>query len=605
MPSPRCSRWRWAWPGSGSRGASNRTWCSATASANIRRPASRACSASRTEPLLIAERGRLFGSLPAGGRMAAAFADADRVESCTDEFPRLVGGRLQRRQHRAVRSGRGSGAGGGRADGRRRAMRMAGHQPCLPLRAARSGPRRVRVVCEPVSSSARRSGHWCATAPARPSAGRRNSTADYWRRHARQPVEFAKSVRTLAELGCAVLLEVGPQPVLTAAALRAWPDTERRAARQSRRCAAAVADHVRSAKPSRRPTSPATAPTSRALAQDGPQGRPAHLPVPASPVLVFDRARRSGPARCRAHRDRPAARGGPRRGTRRAVGAATGDDQTVGVLKQLAAQHNQQRSSQTIADARYETRLGEVGCTAASASNRSRVPPGFSSPMMPKPLRHWSTLLTARGHRHRILGMPVSDADEEQLEAALRAAAAEEPDAAHPASRGPRPGRRDVGALAGPDAAPSPRAEHSGSSVPRLAAELDAHHLAGHPWRTTGNAGRHRLTRAVQPVGFGRTASYEHPRLWGGLADLAAGGADDWSGLIAHIRWQHRRAKTRSRFGMSAVYVRPAVAARRASRRAAPLELRGDATYLVTGGLGASDWRLPSIWPRTVPVISC
>ena len=46
----------------------------------------------------------------------------------------------------------------------------------------------------------------------------------YWRRHARQPVEFAKSVHTLADLGCKVLLEIGPQPVLTAAALRAWPD---------------------------------------------------------------------------------------------------------------------------------------------------------------------------------------------------------------------------------------------------------------------------------------------------------------------------------------------------------------------------------------------
>ena len=46
----------------------------------------------------------------------------------------------------------------------------------------------------------------------------------YWRRHARQPVEFAKSVRTLADLSCKVLLEIGPQPVLTAAALRAWPD---------------------------------------------------------------------------------------------------------------------------------------------------------------------------------------------------------------------------------------------------------------------------------------------------------------------------------------------------------------------------------------------
>src|SRR6185436_20007790 len=46
----------------------------------------------------------------------------------------------------------------------------------------------------------------------------------YWRRHARQPVEFAKSVRTLADLNCKVLLEVGPRPVLIATALGAWPD---------------------------------------------------------------------------------------------------------------------------------------------------------------------------------------------------------------------------------------------------------------------------------------------------------------------------------------------------------------------------------------------
>src|SRR5262249_24938650 len=47
----------------------------------------------------------------------------------------------------------------------------------------------------------------------------------YWRRHARQPVRFAESVRTAADLGCTVLMEVGPQPLLTAIAMRAWPDT--------------------------------------------------------------------------------------------------------------------------------------------------------------------------------------------------------------------------------------------------------------------------------------------------------------------------------------------------------------------------------------------
>ena len=48
--------------------------------------------------------------------------------------------------------------------------------------------------------------------------------AQYWRRHARQPVRFADSVATLADQGCALLMELGPQPILTAAAMQAWPD---------------------------------------------------------------------------------------------------------------------------------------------------------------------------------------------------------------------------------------------------------------------------------------------------------------------------------------------------------------------------------------------
>ncbi|HEX4395255.1 MAG TPA: polyketide synthase dehydratase domain-containing protein, partial [Mycobacterium sp.] len=49
--------------------------------------------------------------------------------------------------------------------------------------------------------------------------------AQYWRRHSRQPVQFAESVQTVAQLGCSVLMEIGPQPALTGAALQAWPES--------------------------------------------------------------------------------------------------------------------------------------------------------------------------------------------------------------------------------------------------------------------------------------------------------------------------------------------------------------------------------------------
>jgi acyl transferase domain-containing protein len=37
----------------------------------------------------VAERGRLFGGLPEGGRMVALFADAEHVDDIADKFPRV------------------------------------------------------------------------------------------------------------------------------------------------------------------------------------------------------------------------------------------------------------------------------------------------------------------------------------------------------------------------------------------------------------------------------------------------------------------------------------------------------------------------------------
>ncbi len=45
----------------------------------------------------------------------------------------------------------------------------------------------------------------------------------YWCHHIRHPVQFARSMETLATLGCQSILELGPHPVLVGMAQQAWP----------------------------------------------------------------------------------------------------------------------------------------------------------------------------------------------------------------------------------------------------------------------------------------------------------------------------------------------------------------------------------------------
>ena len=48
----------------------------------------------------------------------------------------------------------------------------------------------------------------------------------YWRRHAREPVAFARGVSALAELGVGLVVEIGPHSVLAPMAISAWPESE-------------------------------------------------------------------------------------------------------------------------------------------------------------------------------------------------------------------------------------------------------------------------------------------------------------------------------------------------------------------------------------------
>ena len=86
------------------------------------------------------------------------------------------------------------------------------------------------------------------------------------------------------------------------------------------------------------------------------------------------------------------------------------------VLTKLAAQHNQQRTSRSIADDRYEFRWQK----SAASTNGAHV--GEASTWIligndSDAIRPFVDVLTARGHRHRIVGLPGSDADEDSLAA--------------------------------------------------------------------------------------------------------------------------------------------------------------------------------------------
>ena len=487
--------------------------------------------------LLMAERGRLFGSLPAGGRMVAVFAAPERVESLTDEFPSLSV---------AAYNGANTVLSGPRndldqavarltADGVRcdwldtsHAFHSALLDPILDEfesyanRFNFSPPQRI-LVCN-------RTGATLGTSA--------KLDGSYWRRHARQPVEFAKSVRTLADLSCKVLLEIGPQPVLTAAALRAWPDPAT--------APQAIASLRRNTGDHRQITEAlADAYVLGHLPDFGTVIGPARkLDLPTYPFehrQYWFTEKRVRPTQ-QASKQNAAVRteavrlleDGQIEELAALLDGASDNQQTVEMLTKLAAQHNQQRATQSIADDRYEVRWEK---SAAGISRVSEAGEGSAWLLIgddSDAVQPLVDALTAHGHRHQILGLPVTDADEERLEGTLLAAAADEP-----ALRIVHFAALDA------DTAPSMRSllrmQHRVlGGTRRLFRAAVAAELRRPIWVVTRGAQRVTDADSVSPDqsclwGFGRAASLEHPQVWGGLADLSEGReneADEWSRLI-------------------------------------------------------------------------
>jgi acyl transferase domain-containing protein len=530
---------------------------------------------------LLAERGRLFGDLPAGGRMCAIFADPDRVERLTDEFPSLSV---------AAYNGANTVLSGPSADLELAVAQLtddgarcdwldtshAFHSSLLDpaLDAFESfangfefgSPQRI-LVCNRTGATLGR-----------------NAKLDgsYWRRHARQPVQFAKGVATLAELGCALLLEVGPQPVLTAAALRAWPDpaTAPKAVPSLRRNGA---DHRQVTEALANAYVAGHLPDFGALVP-----QPAHkLDLPTYPfqhrqywftskqvqTAATDSARTEAVKFLEDGRIEELAALLDRAGT-----SLT----TADVLNKLAAQHNQQRSAQSIADIRYEVRWER-----SANSSPAKIGEGAAWLLIGDDavvMRPLIDALTTNGHRHRVLGLPVSDVDEQRLVDELRSAAIDEP------------GLRilHIAALDS-DGAPSMRSllrmQHRIlGGTQRLFRAAAAAELRTPIWVTTQGAQRVTNEDTVSPEqsslwGFCRAAALEYPQVWGGLIDLSGRGADEWSRVIKQVVTASP-GEDQIALRADAVQV-PRLVRRTGQPNSTPLELRSDATYLVTGGLGS------------------
>lgn len=532
---------------------------------------------------LMAERGRLFGSLPAGGRMVAVFTPAERVEALTDEFPALsvaayngantvLSGPAEDLDRAVTRL---------QADGVRcdrletsHAFHSALLDPILDEfeayadRFDYASPQRI-LVCNRTGSAIGRSV---------------KIDGNYWRRHARQPVEFAKSVRTLADLGCKLLVEIGPQPVLTAAALRAWPDPAsapraiaslRRNTADQRQITEALADaYVLGHLPDFGALGPADA---------------GKLDLPTYPFEHREYWYRDD--RERPNQQQHVAAGSRtvrllEEGRIEELAALLGDagdgQQTRDVLTKLAAQHNQQRKAKSVSDARYEFRW-ERSATAIPAADESASWVIVGDEADSRPLLDE---LTARGHRHRVLGLPGSDAEEEAFGAMLRAAVDDEP-ALH---------ILHVAAL-GSDTAPSTQSltrmqRDVLRGTRRLFRAAATAELRRPVWVVTRGAQRVTDADTVAPEqtalwGFCRAAALELPLLWGGLADLGEDGDDQWPALLDQITGLSDPAAREDQIALrdQAIYVPRLV--RRTKPPGSPLELRGDATYLVTGGLGS------------------
>lgn len=173
---------------------------------------------------LIARRGRLMQTLPAGGCMAAVFADVECVGNAIESFAAEVSIAAINGPENVVISGACDAVDAVlealQADG------ISAHP--LPVSHAFHSP-----LMEPVLDELETAADDLVCSPARiglvsnltgdPVGPDELARGAYWRRHAREPVQFEASIRGLYERGIRVFLEIGPSPILLGMASACLP----------------------------------------------------------------------------------------------------------------------------------------------------------------------------------------------------------------------------------------------------------------------------------------------------------------------------------------------------------------------------------------------
>jgi thioester reductase-like protein len=535
---------------------------------------------------LLAERGRLFGALPPGGRMAALFADARQVDERVAQTPD-VSVAAYNGAHTVV-SGPGPAVEAVVAPFQAQGIRCewldtshAFHSVLLDPALDAFEHAAAPVAVQPPARTL------ICNRTGKVLTGQAVLDARYWRKHARQPVQFAESVQTLSHLGCTVLLELGPQPILSATALRAWPE-----AREAPRAIASLRREV----PDTRQILEALAqlyvagsrPDFRALA--GPH-RTVDLPTyPFQHRYFWFEQKHSNNA--------PTGPGEESTATSevvrlleeekldelaRRLDGQEDTDLVVRVLQNLAAHHRSERHSRLAAEHLYEVSWERV----------SSPPPVLAF----NEGQHWviitrdahphqpiSDLLQAQGQRVTTVALPSAGVSHDEMVADLERALDREPPALVLLLAAlDLPGELSAESLA------AMQDEVLAGTLDVLQAALKAN-LRAPIWIVTRGAQSIVDGDAVSPPqtclwGLGRVLALEHPELWGGLVDLPPTGVSDWQQLITLLRDRTRNEDQLAIRGEELYVAR--LRRRPTTRVSAPLPVRTDATYLITGGLGA------------------